>query len=59
MTITQTGAAAAPEDRDLAAARRPGRKILRALLRSGKGTAGALMLLFFVVLAIFPGQIAP
>jgi peptide/nickel transport system ATP-binding protein/peptide/nickel transport system permease protein len=56
--VTQTGAVA-PENRDLAATRRPGRTILRALLRSGKGTAGALMLLFFVVLAIFPGQIAP
>ena len=31
----------------------------RALRRSRKGTLGAVMLLFFVVLAIFPGQIAP
>jgi oligopeptide/dipeptide ABC transporter ATP-binding protein len=38
---------------------RPGAKFVRALLRDRKGTAGAIMLLFFVVLAIFPGQIAP
>jgi peptide/nickel transport system permease protein len=38
---------------------RSGGKFLRALLRNPKGTAGALLLLFFVVLAVFPGQIAP
>ena len=32
---------------------------MRALLRDRKGTAGAILLLFFVVLASFPGQIAP
>ena len=32
---------------------------MRALLRDRKGTAGAILLLFFVVLAVFPGQIAP
>ena len=42
-----------------AAARGPGGRFLRALLRNPKGTAGALLLLFFVVLAIFPSQIAP
>jgi peptide/nickel transport system permease protein len=36
-----------------------GTRFLRALLRNRKGTAGAILLLFFVVLAIFPGQIAP
>jgi peptide/nickel transport system ATP-binding protein/peptide/nickel transport system permease protein len=34
-------------------------KFARALLRDRKGTAGAILLLFFVVLAVFPGQIAP
>jgi oligopeptide/dipeptide ABC transporter ATP-binding protein len=38
---------------------RPGAKLARALLRSRKGTAGAIMLLLFVILAVFPGQIAP
>ena len=38
---------------------RPGRKFVRALLRDRKGTAGAVLLLLFVVLAVFPGQIAP
>jgi peptide/nickel transport system permease protein len=31
----------------------------RLLLRDRKGTIGAVLLLFFVVLAVFPGQIAP
>jgi peptide/nickel transport system permease protein len=34
-------------------------RFVRALLRDRKGTAGAILLLFFVVLAVFPGQIAP
>jgi peptide/nickel transport system permease protein len=34
-------------------------RFVRALLRDRKGTAGVILLLFFVVLAIFPGQIAP
>jgi peptide/nickel transport system permease protein len=34
-------------------------RFLRALLRDRKGNAGAILLLFFVVLAVFPGQIAP
>ena len=42
-----------------AAAGQPGSKFARALLRDRKGTAGAILLLFFVVLAVFPGQIAP
>jgi oligopeptide/dipeptide ABC transporter ATP-binding protein len=58
-TAAAFGGAAAPENRDLAAARRAGGRVLRALLRNPKGTAGALLLLFFVVLAVFPGQIAP
>jgi oligopeptide/dipeptide ABC transporter ATP-binding protein len=41
------------------AAMRQGARLGRALRRSRKGTAGAAMLLFFVVLAIFPGEIAP
>ena len=41
------------------AAGRPGSKFVRALLRDRKGTAGAILLLLFVVLAVFPGQIAP
>jgi oligopeptide/dipeptide ABC transporter ATP-binding protein len=49
----RSGAARAP------GAQWPGAKFVRALLRDRKGTAGAIMLLFFVVLAIFPGQIAP
>ena len=39
--------------------RRVGAKLWRALRRNRKATAGALLLLFFVVLAVFPGQIAP
>ncbi|HLY12834.1 MAG TPA: ABC transporter permease, partial [Candidatus Limnocylindrales bacterium] len=35
------------------------RKFTRALFRDRKGTAGAILLLFFIVLAVFPGQIAP
>ena len=42
-----------------AAAGRPGSKFVRALLRDRKGTAGAILLLLFVVLAVFPGPIAP
>ena len=38
---------------------RPGGKFIRALLRDRKGAAGATLLLFFVVLAVFPGEIAP
>ncbi|MGA2528331.1 MAG: ABC transporter permease [Acidimicrobiales bacterium] len=34
-------------------------KLWRMLRRNRKATAGALLLLFFVVLAVFPGQIAP
>jgi len=34
-------------------------QFLRAVRRSRKGMIGAIMLLFFLVLAIFPGQIAP
>ena len=34
-------------------------RFVRALLRDRKGTAGAVLLLFFVVLAVFPGEIAP
>src|SRR5580704_18019473 len=44
-----------PASRD----RRRGRRFLRALRRDRKGLAGAIMLLFFVVLAVFPGEIAP
>jgi oligopeptide/dipeptide ABC transporter ATP-binding protein len=42
-----------------AATGRAGTNFLRAVRRSRKGMIGAIMLLFFVVLAIFPGQIAP
>jgi oligopeptide/dipeptide ABC transporter ATP-binding protein len=41
------------------ARRRPGAKLWRALRHNRKATVGALLLLFFVVLAIFPGEIAP
>ena len=39
--------------------RRAFAKLWRALRRNRKATVGALLLLFFVVLAVFPGQIAP
>ncbi len=39
--------------------RRPGAKLWRALRHNRKATVGALLLLFFVVLAIFPSEIAP
>ena len=39
--------------------RPPGNRFVRALFRDRKGTAGAILLLLFVVLAVFPGQIAP
>ncbi len=38
---------------------RRGGKLWRALRRNPKASIGALLLLFFIVLAIFPGQIAP
>ena len=41
------------------ARRRPGAKLWRALRHNRKATVGALLLLFFVVLAVFPGEIAP
>jgi peptide/nickel transport system permease protein len=41
------------------ARRVPGRKFWRALRHNRKALVGALLLLFFVVLAVFPGQIAP
>ncbi len=43
----------------LRSAQRPGAQFVRALRRDRKGAAGAIMLLFFVVLAVFPGEIAP
>jgi peptide/nickel transport system permease protein len=43
----------------MSAARRRLAQFLRAVRRSRKGMIGAIMLLFFLVLAIFPGQIAP
>jgi peptide/nickel transport system permease protein len=39
--------------------RLPGTKLWRALRHNRKATVGALLLLFFIVLAVFPGQIAP
>jgi peptide/nickel transport system permease protein len=41
------------------ARRRRGGTIWSGLLHNGKARVGALLLLFFLVLAIFPGQIAP
>jgi peptide/nickel transport system permease protein len=38
---------------------RPGGNLLRAVRHNHKATAGALLLLLFLVLAVFPGQIAP
>jgi len=38
---------------------RPGLGLLRAVARNRKATAGLVILLFFAVLAVFPGQIAP
>jgi peptide/nickel transport system permease protein len=39
--------------------RRPGADLWRAVGRNRKAVAGVLLLMFFLVLAIFPGQIAP
>jgi peptide/nickel transport system permease protein len=39
--------------------RRTGKKLWKALTGNKKATAGALLLLFFIVLSVFPGQIAP
>jgi peptide/nickel transport system ATP-binding protein/peptide/nickel transport system permease protein len=39
--------------------RRPGADLWRAVGRNRKAVAGVLLLAFFLVLAIFPGQIAP
>jgi len=39
--------------------RRRGAKFVKALRHNRKATAGAILLLFFIVLAIVPGQIAP
>jgi peptide/nickel transport system permease protein len=38
---------------------RPGANLWRAVRHNRKATAGTLLLLFFLVLAVFPGQIAP
>jgi peptide/nickel transport system permease protein len=38
---------------------RPGGNLLQAVRHNHKATAGALLLLLFLVLAVFPGQIAP
>jgi peptide/nickel transport system permease protein len=40
-------------------ARRPGADLWRAVARNRKAVAGVLLLGFFLVLAMFPGQIAP
>jgi peptide/nickel transport system permease protein len=53
------GAGGAGPDVTPPARRIPGRKVWRALRHNRKATAGALLLLFFVVLAVFPGLIAP
>lgn len=69
MTIAPDGAAtppllpAPPGDGAAAPARSvrriPGRKLWRALRHNRKALVGALLLVFFVLLAVFPGQIAP
>jgi peptide/nickel transport system permease protein len=38
---------------------RPGGNLFRAVRHNHKATAGAVLLLLFIVLAVFPGQIAP
>jgi peptide/nickel transport system permease protein len=52
-----------PEDPEPSVApalrRIPGRKLWQALRHNRKALAGAVLLLFFIVLAAFPGQIAP
>jgi peptide/nickel transport system permease protein len=49
-----------PSGAPVAPSRRvPGRKLWLALRHNPKALAGALLLLFFLVLAVFPGQIAP
>lgn len=45
--------------RPTGAPRRRGNKFWRAVRHNRKATAGVLLLLFFLVLAIFPGEIAP
>ena len=60
MQATQDlGADAGPAEPAPSAKRRPGAKLGRALRRNPKASVGAFLLLFFIVLAIFPGQIAP
>jgi peptide/nickel transport system ATP-binding protein/peptide/nickel transport system permease protein len=44
---------------DEATRRRVGADLWRAVSRNRKAVVGALLLLFFIVLAVFPGQIAP
>jgi peptide/nickel transport system permease protein len=56
LAVPEPGAALAP---DRSAKRRPGAKLGRALRHNRKAAIGALLLLFFIVVAIFPGQIAP
>jgi peptide/nickel transport system permease protein len=50
---------AAKSGSERSAAGRASGKFVRALLRDRKGAAGVILLLLFIVLAIFPGEIAP
>ena len=59
VTIENTNGPNEPGASPRSTAGQPGRTFARALFRSRKGTAGAILLLLFVVLAIFPGEIAP
>ena len=59
ITAAEPSATPGPEP-PLAEARRGyGADLWRAVARNRKALAGAILLLFFLVLAIFPGQIAP
>lgn len=62
-TLTSTASAPAaangPVGQGTAGPRRRGNKFWRAVRHNRKATAGVLLLAFFVVLAIFPSEIAP
>jgi oligopeptide/dipeptide ABC transporter ATP-binding protein len=58
-TLTATTAADGEAQAPGTGQRRRGVKFWRAVRHNRKATAGALLLLFFLVLAVFPGQIAP
>ena len=57
--LAAPGGAAVPGQDGIRPTRRQAGNLWRGLLHNRKATVGSVLLLFFVVLAIFPAQIAP